>query len=208
MEAIYGIHFTVKHTGKMAGMLSLSTSVIDNPICKARSKVKGSICEKCFAMNMMNRYDERFHNAFKRNTEILTSQLIPVKEWPIVNASIFRLEAFGDLQNWLQVENYFNFARRNPKTIFALWTKNPEFINECIESGAKKPKNLIIIQSSCFINKQDAAKYDFVDKVFTVYDKPYIKENQVDINCGARNCNTCRRCYSKRTGKEIREQLK
>lgn len=51
-EKKYGVHFTVNHTGKMTGMASLSTSVIDNPICAARAKVKGSICEKCFAANM------------------------------------------------------------------------------------------------------------------------------------------------------------
>ena len=204
----YGIHFTLKHTGKMNGMASLSTSVVENPICAARAKVKGSICEKCFAAAMMRRYGKEFRDCFRNNTEILTSTIIPVKEWPLINYRVFRFEPFGDLQNEIQVINYFNFAKRNPQTTFALWSKNPEFINKAIEAGNKKPKNLIIIQSSCFINKADEKKYDFIDKVFTVYDKKYIKENNVEINCGARNCLECGRCYSKRTGSEVREQLK
>ena len=207
-EKKYGIHFTLNHTGKMAGMASLSTSVVENTICAKRAKVPGSICEKCFAAAMMKRYGKEFRDCFKKNTEVLTSQIIPVSEWPLVNYRVFRLEAFGDLQNSTQVENYFNFARRNPGTVFALWTKNPRFIAEAIENGNAKPKNLVIIQSSCFINKEDPKKYDFIDKVFTVYDKKYIKENGIEINCGARNCLECGRCYSKRTANDIREQLK
>ena len=207
-EKKYGVHFTLNHTGKMSGMASLSTSVIENPICAKRAKVPGSICEKCFAANMFKMYGKGFSDCFKKNTEVLTSEIIPVKEWPIVNYRVFRLESFGDLQNKIQVENYFNFAKRNQGTTFALWTKNPEFIAQAIASGNKKPKNLIIIQSSCFINKEDEKKYDFIDKVFTVYDKKYIKENGIEINCGARNCLECGRCYSKRTGNEVREQLK
>lgn len=207
-EKKYGIHFTLNHTGKMTGMVSLSTSVIDNPICAARAKVKCSICEKCFAANMFKRYGKEFHDCFKRNTEILTTTVIPVNEWPILNYRFFRFESLGDIQKAVQVENYFNFAKRNPNTIFALWTKNPRFIDEAIRNGNRKPKNIIIIQSSCFIDKEDEKSFDFIDKVFTVYSKPYIKENNVEINCGARNCLECGRCYSKRTGSVVREQLK
>lgn len=207
-EKKYGIHFTLNHTGKMYGMASLSTSVVENPICAKRAKVKGSICEKCFANNMFKMYGESFRDCFKKNTEVLTTTIIPVRDWPIINYRIFRLEAFGDLQNSIQVENYFNFCKRNPGTTFALWTKNPYFIYEAIRNGNSKPKNLIIIQSSCFINKEDKKSFGFIDKVFTVYSKPYIKENNISINCGARNCLECGRCYSKRTSSEVREQLK
>lgn len=207
-EKKYGIHFTTKHTGKMAGMASLSTSVVENPICRKRAQIKGSICEKCFAAAMFARYNDTFRDCFKKNTEVLTNQIIPVKEWPIINYRVFRFESFGDLQNATQVHNYFNFAKRNPGTMFALWTKNSEFIAAAIASGNKKPKNMVIIQSSCFINKADTKRYDFIDKVFTVYDKKYIQENNISINCGARNCLECGRCYSKRTGTEVREQLK
>lgn len=208
-SAKYGVHFTERHTGKMDGMASLSTSVIENPICRARAKVPGSICKECFATAMFKRYGDSFSDCFRKNTEVLTNIIIPVEEWPVVNYAYFRLESFGDLQNVNQVINYFNFAKANKRTTFALWTKNPEFIRKAIEAGHKKPKNLIIIQSSCFINKTDEAAGDFIDKVFTVYDKETIKENNVAINCGARNCLKCRRCYTKKAGiEQIREQLK
>lgn len=119
-SAKYGIHFTEKHTGKMDGMASLSTSVVENPICKARAKVPGSICEKCFAAVMFARYNDNFADCFRKNTEVLTSTIIPVEEWPIVNYAYFRLESFGDLQAVKQVINYFNFAKANKRTVFAL----------------------------------------------------------------------------------------
>lgn len=208
-EKKYGVKFTVNHTGKMDGMQSLSTSVLENKICQARAKVPGSICEKCFSQRMSERYGDDYNEKFKKNHEVLTTIVIPVNEWPLINARIFRLEAFADLNNVIQVQNYFNFAERNKGTIFALWTKNPEFINEAIKSGlVKKPKNLVIIQSSCMINIEEPKKFDFIDKTFTVYDKKFIAENNININCGARNCLECGRCYSKRTADDVREQLK
>ena len=200
----YGIHFTTRHNGKMEEMISLSTSVLNNPYCQARQKIKGSICEKCYSENMHNMYSD-LARCTARNTEVLTSHVIPVNEWPIVNNSVFRLEAFGDLNNYIQVINYFNFCRRNPNTTFSLWTKNPWLISEALKCDEKKPRNLIIILSSIFINKKASEayvkKYPFIDKVFTVYD------NGTKSNCAGLNCNACRRCYSKRTTNDIREHV-
>lgn len=212
-EKKHGVHFTLNHTGKMSGMASLSTSVIENPLCAKRARIKGSICEKCFAANMMKMYGDSFRDCFKHNTDVLTSVIIPVKEWPVINYRVFRLEAFGDIQNTTQVANYFNFAKRNPGTVFALWTKNPLIVAQAIADGHKKPRNMVIIFSSPMVNAKVNTEtlfkvFPFIDKVFTVYDKKHVKENDIVINCGARNCLECGRCYSKRTGKEVREQLK
>ena len=47
-------------------------------------------------------------------------------------------------------------------------------------------------------NRQDVVTYPFVSKLFTCYDKEYLKEHpEVDINCGARSCMLCQRCYLK-----------
>ena len=148
-----------------------------------------------------------------QNTEVLTKTIIPVLEWPILNYAYFRFEAFGDLNNETQVINYFNLCKRNPHTSFALWTKNPVFIKRAIASGYKKPKNIIIIYSSPMINANINSDnllktFPFIDKVFTVYDKTAIRENRIDVNCGARNCLECRKCYTKNKVFNIREQLK
>ena len=197
-----------KHTGKMAEMQSLSTACTLNPYCMERAKDPALVCSHCYSMAQQKRY-KSLTAKLERNTEILTGEVYPVEAWPRVNAAVFRLESFGDLANETQAMNYFNFCRRNPETTFALWTKNPFIIARVLASGAEKPENLIIIFSSPCLNKPNAAimdRFPFIDKVFTVYDKEHAAN--VEINCGARNCNECRRCYSKRTAAAVNELLK
>jgi len=129
----------------------------------------------------------------ERNAEILRAEIIPAEKWPTTTGVIFRLESFGDLGNWIQAANYLNFARKNPQTRFSLYTKNPRFIAEAIAKGYEKPENLIIVFSSLFLNSRAKAPYPFIDKVFTVYES---EDKAPDgINCGARNCFACQRCY-------------
>ena len=202
-----GLHFTTKHSGKMSGMVSISTSVTTNERCKKNASVKGSICEKCFASKQM-RVFPTMEKPMVENQRILTSSVLPMELLPTINNLYFRFEAFGDLNNDIQVMNYFNLCYKNPKTSFALWTKNPDFIESAINQGYKKPENLNIVLSSLFINQERKSKYDFVDKIFTVYDPKYIEENEVSINCGSRNCFECGLCYEKNNVTIINEKLK
>lgn len=203
------LHITTKHTGKMSGMQSLSTSVLLNPICKERSKDPDSICAHCYAARMAKAY-KGLNKVLADNTDVLTSRIIPDNELPIINAAYFRFEAFGDISSENQIRNYFHIAAKNPDTKFALWTKNPHIIKKAIEGGGcEKPSNLIIIFSSAIVNKPtlDAMdRYGFIDKVFTVYDKAHAAD--VTINCGSRKCIECRRCYSRNTERYINEILK
>ena len=187
-----GLHFTLNHTGKMAGIHSLSTSCKGNEQCRKNAEIPGSICSHCFSFAMMKRYTN-LDGCMQRNAEILRAEIIPAEKWPTTTGVIFRLESFGDLGNWIQAANYLNFARKNPQTRFSLYTKNPRFIAEAIKQGYEKPANLVIVFSSLFLNAQARAPYPFIDKVFTVYDSEEKAPN--GINCGARSCFTCQRCY-------------
>lgn len=204
----YGVHFTMQHGGKMEGMQSLSTSVLCNKFCEKNRKDPNKVCSKCFAAAQMKCYTNMME-CFKRNTEALSKEIIPVKEWPLLNASVFRLESFGDVNNWIQVVNYFNLCRKNKNVSFALWTKNPELIAAAIKMGYKKPKNLQIVLSSHFLNKvADINKWEFIDKIFTVFTKDYIEEHNVNINCGKAKCLACGKCYRKNKEVYINEELK
>ena len=188
-----GVHYTTNHTGKMNGLQSLSTSVAVNPHCIKRQANGNSICAHCFAAVMMKRYDG-LNKATERNAEILTASVLPVEVLPLIPVKYFRFEAFGDLINVNQVINYFNIAKKNPETLCALWTKNPHIVAKAIELGHDKPANLQIVLSSPIINKAiKSTRYPFIDKIFTVYDKTGAKA--VNINCGARSCLACGRCY-------------
>lgn len=202
------LHITKDHTGKMKGMQSLSTSCKQNPFCEARSRIKGSICEKCYAQMMMKMY-KQLDPCMARNGEVLSSHVLKDEELPNLNIAYFRLEAFGDLLNETHIINYFNICKKNPDTHFALWTKNPGFIKAAIENGNEKPDNLQIVLSSPFINRKvDSSKWGFVDKTFTVYDKEFISQNGIETNCHGKNCLECKLCYKDNGVTEIREQLK
>ena len=206
-KKINGLHFTTKHTGKMEGMASISTSVTTNERCAKNAQIEGSICEKCFAAKQIKVFPS-MEQPMVQNQRILTESILPESILPVINVLYFRFEAFGDLNNSTQVINYFNICRKNPNVKFALWTKNPDYIAQAIKAGHTKPENLNIILSSLFINKERKTKYDFVDKIFTVYDKEYIASENIEINCGARNCFTCGLCYNKNGVRIINEQLK
>lgn len=208
-----GLHFTTNHSGKMEGMLSLSTCCANNETCKRRAAVKGSICSHCYAMRQMKVYKNMI-GCLTKNFDVLSSSVIPVDRMPILNCLVFRFESFGDLGNVNQVKNYFNLCYKNPNVRFALWTKNLWFVKQAIEDGYEKPSNLTIVFSAMFVNqiiKLDRIKaaFPFVDKVFQVFDNEYIENNDIVINCGANNCFTCQKCYHKDNGIDvINEKLK
>ena len=201
------LHITKQHTGKMEGMWSLSTSCKQNPYCMKRSVIPGSICEKCYAQAMMNRYKE-LDPCMSKNGEVLSSRLLKFEEQPLLNVAYFRFETFGDLINETHAINYFNICKKNPDTHFALWTKNPQLIDNAIWMGHKKPENLQIVLSSPFVNMKADSKWGFVDKIFTVYDKKFILENGIDTNCHGKSCLACKLCYLDNGVTDIREQLK
>lgn len=199
------LHITTNHTGKMKGMCSISTSCKTNANCERYSKIPGSVCQKCYAQRMMQMY-KQMSPCYERNAEILTSRVLKMDELPVINSKYFRFEAFGDLHNEIQLENYFNICKKNKATKFALWTKNPHIVAKIAD---KKPKNLQILVSSLFLNKEvDISNMPYIDKVFTVYDKKTISENNIEINCGGRSCASCLRCYKNNGEKHIREKLK
>ena len=73
---------------------------------------------------------------------------------------------------------------------------------------AKESQVTYRLYSSPCINDQADPGYDFSDKIFTVYDKDYISTHDVSINCGAKSCLTCHKCYVKSKIKYINEKLK
>ena len=207
------VYISDNMTGKMAGFPSISTSVLLNKICQQRCKNVNSICSHCFAVATVSRYST-LEKHLSNNTKVLTGKRLDIDQLPKLSFAVnmCRLESFGDLNDVYQVENYFNLCRKNPHVHFALWTKNPHLIAMAIYGGlTEKPENLNIIYSSPIVNKPETtifSRYDFIDKVFTVYDKTTIASEHININCGAKSCAGCGLCYFDKTVKTISEQLK
>ena len=192
-------------SGKMSGIPSISTCVLENPICQKRRQDPNSICSKWFAASTAARYSSLAKN-LKSNLELLTGEILHESVLPRFIpelSNIVRFESFGDLISDIQFENYLNLTEKNPGTTFTIWSKNM-WIMRKVFKYRKKPKNLIIVYSSPAKNKavtidQIKAVFPFVDKTFTVYSKEYAIENGIKINCGNKKCIECRCCYNKRS---------
>ena len=196
---ISGIHYTTNHTGKMQGLQSLSTSCLVNPICIKRMKDGDSICAHCFSASQQRRYKNMLP-VLAENYRRLNERLLTPDEIPVITVRYFRFEAFGDVGTGIQAANYILIAAANPDTQFALFTKNLKIVEDGIKLlKGLRAANLNIIYSSPLLNtpaKHIADRYNFIDSIFTVYDKTAAAN--VDINCGARSCATCGRCYRRR----------
>ena len=212
----FGLHFTTKHNGKMSGMTSLSTTCKCNPICIKRIECAGraaemikenplrtdvSICGLCFSDRQQD-YMGSMTEPLARNYKILNNGIIRDDWLPVLNVLYFRGESFGDFASVNAVINFANLARKNPDTIFGVWTKNISFFKTAYYMGKKAgigypiPLNVIVIQSSRYINRKDE-KSDRADAVFTVYTREYAELHNIPITCGARACLTCLRCYKR-----------
>lgn len=209
--AMNGILWMTNHEGKMKGINSIGTSCAENPFCIERRKNGDSVCSHCYAATYM-KMRKSLQKHLAENAAILTTKLLKENEIPVTNAQVFRFESFGDLYNTTHLTNYILICERNPFTKFGLWTKNTWVLDELFnKNGVKKPDNLSIVVSSPLLNKEmdlDREKFWFVDHMFTVYDKQFIADNNVNVNCGANNCFGCQICYHRNTDFYVREKLK
>lgn len=211
------IEMCTDHTGKMEGINSISTSTDLNPNCRANAKIRGSICAKCYAHNMIQMY-AGLRDRLQRNTDALTKEVLPDEDLPdTTGMEIFRFESFGDLHNEIHLINYMNIVKKNPGTRFTLWTKVYDVAYNYFKDH-DVPENFTLILSSLMINQRiDLSRFKALGKFqpgqlksFTVWDKKFLDANPgvVNVNCGSRMCNLCRQCYSKNKVEEINEILK
>lgn len=203
------------HNGKMENMISFSSCTACNSFCQKMAKCEGTVCSKCYAGKMMRMY-KSLRNKTEKATEIMTKQLIPFDDLPVFanNASkygVVRIEAFGELNNTIQAENYLNIIRKNPHINFGWWTKRPNLIARAIkELGMEKcPENVNIIYSNPYLDKLPVIqKYSFISGYFTVWtSEEKAKENNCSINCGKKKCIDCMNCYNQHDGKFFINEL-
>lgn len=171
-----------------------------------------SICGFCFSDSQQD-FQSSMQQPLSRNYDIINGGIIHSDWIPVLNVLYFRCESFGDFSSVNAVINFFNIARKNQHVHITAWTKNLIFFYQAIQAGYGKPENFKLVFSSRFINKvaRIPEKYVYiVDAVFTVFTPEFAEKHHITINCGARACLACLRCYTGFDGniKYVNELLK
>lgn len=189
-------------TGKLENFYSISSSVAENDICKARAKNCNSICSKCYAANSVS-YRNNLRLALLINHIILNCFDIPERIWrllsiPSVNGKA-RIESHGDVASVQASDNIVKIIRSHEWLLFGTWTKNFGFYYRTFLKYGN-PENMSFLVSSDIVNKVlELPEYikPFVDHVFTVFTLDYVKEHNIKIHCGYHHCKDCMLCYTK-----------
>lgn len=196
-----GIDITDKKSAKDALKEYLKENPFATNIC---------ICGFCFSDSQQDTFPS-MTIALERNYKIFNDGIIHSDWIPALNNLYFRGESFGDFNSVYSVINFYNLANYNPDTRITAWTKNLWFFKDAENMGYKKPENFTLIYSSPFINKPGIIPEScqhLVDKRFTVYTPEYAKKYGININCGARACMSCLKCYKANDIFDICELLK
>ena len=199
MDARYPIHVTYHkarkgNANKMEGMVSINADTYNNPFCKNMCLIKGSVCERCYAMKLSAYYGPKSTAPFERNSRLLNDEL---EEWqiPRLNAAYCRFHSFGELESDLHYYNLVRIAKANPDTHFALWTKRPDLVTRQLT-----PSNLVLVYSTLMVNGVGAIPKGF-HKSFVV------RDDGRDLNC-EESCFACLKCYRRDGEAFIKERLR
>jgi len=193
-------------TGKLKGIPAINTNPLSNEFCKTMNSQENNniICSKCYSCSMLKTYRKNCVPAFEKNSIILSTD--EIKEIPkIKKNNIVRINAHGELINDTHLNNLIKIIDANPNITFSLYTKRKDLISNKFDVE-KKPSNLILVYSNPIIDTPiETIEYlPYFDKVFNVCRDKYRDK----INCGANNCNACRKCYDKGKENIIYEMLK
>lgn len=200
IELVNCIH-TSALTGKLEDFTSVSSSVAENEICKARSQNCNSICHKCYAKQSVE-YRSNLKLALLINHIVLNCFDISIEAWKTLSiASVngkARIESHGDVASVTASDNMVKIVISHDWLYFGVWTKNDFFYYRTFQKYGK-PGNMSFIVSSDTVNvvaKLSEHIKPYVDHVFTVYDLKYVIENNIEIQCGYHKCKNCLLCYT------------
>ena len=202
---------THSDNGKLADFMSISTSCLDCTGCKKRHDNPEFICYTCYAIRELMR-KKNLREKMHVNGLFYTHYTIKAVNVPLINASCFRFESLGEIENTTQFINYCTIAAQNPHCYFVLWSKEYKTIAKEIKAGVHKPDNMRIIASAYKVNPVNfisvLKQYPFVDKIFCVFTKEYAKENNITISCGGKACRDCMICYDPENKTQVINELK
>jgi len=173
------------------------------------AKVKGSVCEGCYALKGRYMFTpiqkalDRRYNQWSDNREKWVDAMIYImhNKQHIINAGVFRWFDSGDIQSSAMLDDINTVAWASPTIRFWLPTKEYKLIKDYDKEIAP---NLVIRVSAPMINKSfpeyayegNNHTYDYIS---TVYNKDNLHSAN-GVICPAskqgNECGSCRACWS------------
>tara|TARA_Y100000310_G_scaffold270134_1_gene283780 strand:- start:752 stop:1342 length:591 start_codon:yes stop_codon:yes gene_type:complete len=184
-------------TGKLEGLLAISTNTITNPFClKMHAAGKKSICSHCYSHSMLNTYRKNMQACLQRNSDILSRAPLAAHEVPILKVPSIRINAHGELINMMHLRNIMIIAYTNPATTVVLWTKRKDIVSRMFNK-MPRPANLILIFSNARIGHIMAKPPRHFNRTFNNVPENQDKARQ---NCTGQKCRDCLLCYTPDNG--------
>ena len=175
--------------------------------CLKNAENPDLICSKCYAIRK-TLYQPGSMLSGMRNSYLLKKYSPEPQK---MNYQIFRFNSLGELSDTDEYVFMTEICKRNPETMFALYTKRLDIVEKA-ERGMNRPKNLIVIDSWPYVADVKEPHADGprrgAEKIFSIYPRVYAEKKSIQINCGAKSCNSCRICYRHGTATVVNELLK
>lgn len=188
-------------SGKIEGATSCDSSCHGCEFCQkmreAASEDITIICGGCYDHSQEERWLNT-ENRHKLNMVIMSTVEFDEDELAIIPVSeITRINSSGDIVNETHARNMIKLCLAHPFIKFGFWAKHTApVIRACDELG--KPQNVILIQSSIYINKA-AVLQKYFDYTFTVYATEEDLQNALragGCECNGKKCADCGwKCY-------------
>ena len=199
------IHISIMN-GKLDGLKAISSNTKTNPYCIKQNACGNplNICTKCYSHKMLDTFRKNMEPALQRNSDALSTSILPIDQLPVILDAYFRFNAHGEIINEIHLTNLCNIATKNPRCNFALWTKQNGIIGKYFDNNAK-PSNLILIYSNPKINSILRKPPKHFDKTFNNVLEHMSVNRQ---NCTGQQCKNCLLCYNHGTTDTIVEKVK
>lgn len=212
--------YNVAHhdSGKIEDVNSLDSSATNCGFCAKMREYAAAhpelkiVCGECYDYKQ-EQYRYSALNRHTLNLVIMESVEFTIEELSMLPAGeLIRVNSSGDSSGNVYAANMIKYCIAHPTSHCAIWAKNAvSYIHACDKYG--KPKNVVMIQSSPFVDREvKRAKY--FDYVFTVYkDAEKVKAALANgaCECNGKKCKNCDfKCYKKLwpVGSNIAELLR
>lgn len=172
--------------------------------CKVGAKlrgVKGSVCEKCYALSGMYRFPCVKNALEKRLATIEKDGWADAFVFAITkkNLSNFRFHDAGELQSLRHLEKIVEIAKRCPSCEFWLPTKENAIVLQYLSLYGSFPENLTVRLSCPMIDAENLAVKNLAAKNGLCVAS--VSSNMETVNCHAYKtngeCGECRACWDK-----------